>query len=252
MRKISGETSIMTSHLSEILAHNLVKQYDRGIYYIQQTLHIIRVVSSPMKIPTSLTIFYQDHQDMSFYVNKLLYNWMGWLEDNDNEQFESDFNLEAQIPSSAAVGAAAAPYEHVLKFITKPDFYEYLNGRDFHNTSSGRKVNFNHPNNFYNILRTLAHFYSSNKYEVVIVDVGGKVSGIDPDGPHRSVKQARRILSLETNHDLELKVVYQTVIDYNADVLILSNLDRESRENFVARLKQNFASVYNRMMVFHE
>lgn len=56
LKKLSGDSNISTSILTEILNHSNVSQYDQGIYFIQQTLHIIRVVISPMKIPTSMTI----------------------------------------------------------------------------------------------------------------------------------------------------------------------------------------------------
>jgi len=213
-----------------------------------------------MKVPTSLTIFYQEHRDMSFYVNDLLYSLMGWLEEREQ--------------ALNSLANADEPFNGVLKFFSKNDFIDHLNKKDtsnstghFHTSpSSGgiwaprphknKNVNFYHPNNYHNILRTVANYYTTNKYEVAIIDIGGKVCGIDPENPHKSVKLSRRILSLETtsnnNNDLELKVVYQTVIDYNADVLILSNLDHDNREWFLNRLKMNFSSIYNRMIVFHE
>lgn len=153
---------------------------------------------------------------MSIYLNELLYSWMSWLED-------SEFSADNEI-------------DNILKFIKKSEIHEFLTKTEFsfnYTNSKSSPVNFFHPNNYYNSLRTIANFYSNNKYEVVIVDIGGKVCGIDPEGCHRSVKLSRRILSLETNNDLELKVLYQMVIDYNADVLILSNLDVGVKNEFL-------------------
>ena len=262
LKKIVGTTNITTNQLSNILNHKNVKQYDQGIYFVQKTLHIIRAVFSPMKILTSLTIFYQEHYDMNVYLNDKLYSWLDWLEMMSSSTEGSGVN-----ESSRATAADSHDWSLTMKFITKSEIMDYLKKKDLttlanryststlvpiSQASNHKKVNFNHPYCYYSILRSIANFFSSKRFEVVIVDIGGKICGIDPENSHRSVASSRRILSLETNNDMELKVVYQMVLDYNADVLILANLEQEIREQFIGRLKNHAGNIFNKMLILHE
>ena len=73
LRQLTGDEAITADQLLSILNNSNVGQYDHGLYYINRTLHTIRVLMSPFGIPTAMTFMYQEHQDLENILHSVLY-----------------------------------------------------------------------------------------------------------------------------------------------------------------------------------
>ena len=75
-----------------------------------------------------------------------------------------------------------------------------------------------------------------------MVDVGGKVCGLDPNGPHRSVALSRRILIMDDVGDGDsndrIRICCQMLVESHVDVVIISNLEHSSRATVVGYLEK--------------
>ena len=137
-----------------LLCHHDVDRYDSNSYYIKRSLHIIHVIFNPMKVPTSMTVVYQEHRDYSSQLFEESNRWLSWLSTSDSSN---------------------------LKVVSKDSLLSIL----------GINNQRQHPYSYNSIMRTVAGFFSSQNYEVMIIDVDGKICGLDPNGPHRSVGDSR-------------------------------------------------------------